>query len=123
MTNQYTRRDFLWQAALAAPALRALARWQEAAADLVIIGGGFGGCAAALAALRRGLRVIMTEETDWIGGQLTQQAVPPDENAWIETIGGTASYRDLRVRLRDYYRAHYPLTDKARTTARLNPGN
>jgi len=123
MTHFLTRRDFLWQTALAAPALRSLVPWQEAAADLVIIGGGFGGCAAALGALRRGLRVIMTEETNWIGGQLTQQAVPPDENAWIETIGGTASYRDLRVRMRDYYRAHYPLTEKARATARLNPGN
>ena len=53
-------------------------------ADVVIIGGGLGGCAAALAALRSGLRVILTEETDWIGGQLTSQAVPPDENRWIE---------------------------------------
>src|SRR6476661_690273 len=56
----------------------------EIAADLVIVGGGFGGCAAALAAARSGLRVVMTEETDWIGGQLTAQAVPLDENAWIE---------------------------------------
>ena len=55
-------------------------RGNELAADLVIIGGGLGGCAAALAAARNGLRVIMTEETDWIGGQLTAQAVPPDEN-------------------------------------------
>src|SRR5215469_5899445 len=61
----------------------------ELAADLVIIGGGLGGCAAALAAARNGLRVIMTEETDWIGGQLTSQAVPPDENPWIETFGAT----------------------------------
>ncbi|MDO8703755.1 MAG: FAD-dependent oxidoreductase, partial [Sulfuricaulis sp.] len=44
-------------------------------ADVVIAGGGLGGCAAALAALRNNLRVIMTEETDWIGGQLTQQGV------------------------------------------------
>src|SRR5690606_24164266 len=43
----------------------------ELSADVVIIGGGLGGCAAALAALRNGLRVVMTEPTDWIGGQLT----------------------------------------------------
>ena len=53
---------------------------KEYKADLAIIGGGLGGCAAALAAARNGLRVILTEETDWIGGQLTSQAVPPDEN-------------------------------------------
>ena len=55
-------------------------------AQIVIIGGGVGGCAAALAAARAGYHVIMTEETDWIGGQLTQQAVPPDEHPWIRAI-------------------------------------
>ena len=54
-------------------------------ADVVIVGGGLGGCATALAACRNGLKVIMTEETDWIGGQVSQQGVPPDEHAWIET--------------------------------------
>ena len=43
----------------------------ELHASLVIAGGGVGGCAAALSALRNGLDVIMTEESDWIGGQLT----------------------------------------------------
>ena len=95
----------------------------EIAADLVIVGGGFGGCAAALAAARSGLGVVMTEETDWIGGQLTAQAVPLDENAWIENSGGTASYRLLRQRIRDYYARNYPLTDAARANPRLNPGN
>src|SRR5688572_10191876 len=51
---------------------------RELSADLAIVGGGFGGCAAALAAARSGLRVVMTEETDWVGGQLTSQAVPLD---------------------------------------------
>lgn len=96
---------------------------RELAADLVIVGGGFGGCAAALAAGRRGLRVIMTEETDWIGGQLTAQAVPLDENAWIESTGGTRSYQALRRRIRDYYTRNFPLTPDARAKARLNPGN
>ena len=95
----------------------------ELTADLVIIGGGLGGCAAALAAARNGLRVIMTEETDWIGGQLTSQAVPPDENPWIETHGGTRSYQELRTRIRDYYRRNFSLTDAARANAQLNPGN
>ena len=52
---------------------------RPALTDLVILGGGLGGVATALAACRNGLQVILTEETDWIGGQLTQQAVPPDE--------------------------------------------
>lgn len=96
---------------------------KELAADLVIIGGGLGGCAAALAAARNGLRVILTEETDWIGGQLTSQAVPPDENPWIETFGGTRSYLELRTRIRDYYKRNFPLTAEARGKVHLNPGN
>lgn len=96
---------------------------KELQADLVIIGGGLGGCAAALAAARNGLRVILTEETDWIGGQLTAQAVPPDENPWIETHGGTRSYQELRTRIRDYYRRNFPLTAAAKAKAQLNPGN
>ncbi len=96
---------------------------REMAADLVIIGGGTGGCAAALAAARSGLRVILTEETDWIGGQLTAQAVPPDENPWIETFGGTRSYLELRNRIREYYRRNFPLTAEARSAPYLNPGN
>ena len=61
--------------------------------DLVIAGGGLGGVATALASLRNGLQVVMTEETDWIGGQLSQQGVPPDEHPWIESHGAPASVR------------------------------
>jgi hypothetical protein len=95
----------------------------ERQADVVIIGGGVGGCAAALAAARAGLRVILTEETDWIGGQLTSQAVPPDEHPWIEQFGATRSYREFRRNVREYYRRNYPLTPAARNAEPFNPGN
>jgi hypothetical protein len=133
-----SRRAFLAHAGIAAGAglfvpgqtpaqPRAQALWDlsgaEHAADVVIVGGGFGGCAAALAAARRGLTVVMTEETDWVGGQLTSQAVPLDENAWIERTGGSRSYRQLRDGIRDFYRRHYPVTAAAAANPRLNPGN
>ena len=95
----------------------------ELRSDVVIIGGGFGGCAAALAACRNGLNVVMTEETDWIGGQVSQQGVPPDEHPWIETHGASASYRTFRNKVREYYRRNYPLTDEARACEFLNPGD
>jgi hypothetical protein len=135
------RRAFLQRMGLAAPLVRtaltgsaALAavpsearpfasRVREMSASLVVLGGGLGGCSAALAAARNGLDVILTEETDWIGGQLTQQAVPPDENKWIETFGGTGSYQALRNGIRNYYKSHYPLTAKAKADPLLNPGN
>jgi len=96
---------------------------RELAADLIILGGGTGGCAAALAACRAGLRVILTEATDWIGGQLTAQAVPPDEHPWIESFGCTRSYREFRDGVRAFYRERYPLTPEARAQRHLNPGN
>ena len=95
---------------------------REQDTDIVIIGAGLGGVAGALAALSMGRCVILTEETEWIGGQVTAQAVPPDEHPWIEEMGCTASYRRLRDGVRDYYRRYYPLTSEARAQPRLNPG-
>ncbi|WP_336214243.1 FAD-dependent oxidoreductase [Nonomuraea sp. LPB2021202275-12-8] len=94
----------------------------EISADAVVVGGGLGGVAAALALLRAGRTVILTEEYDWLGGQLTSQAVPPDEHTWVERFGVTASYRALRDGIRRYYRDHYPLTERARAWQELNPG-
>ncbi|MBY5957352.1 FAD-dependent oxidoreductase [Membranicola marinus] len=96
---------------------------RELSADVAIIGGGLGGCAAALAACRNGLRVILTEETDWIGGQIAQQGVPPDEHGSIETHGAPQSYRDYRDKVRNYYKQNYPMTEEARNRKYLNPGD
>ena len=91
--------------------------------DILIVGGGTGGVAAALSAAARGKRVVLTEETDWIGGQLTSQGVPPDEHPWIESFGCTARYRLFRQRVRQYYQQFYPLRPEARANPRLNPGD
>jgi hypothetical protein len=117
------RREFLRQAGslLALPYAAAAAR--ELRCDVAVIGGGFGGVAAALAAARHGLRVVLTEETDWVGGQTTSQAVPPDEHAWIESFGCTRGYRAYRDAVREYYRRHYPLTEDARSSQYFNPGS
>jgi hypothetical protein len=96
---------------------------REFECDVAVIGASLGGCAAALAALRNGLRVVLTEETEWIGGQITSQAVPPDEHGWIESFGSTEAYRAYRRAVRDYYRRHYPLTEAARARWNLNPGD
>ena len=95
---------------------------RERRADVLIVGGGLGGVAAALAAASRGVDVVMSEPTDWIGGQLTSQAVPPDEHPWIERLGCTATYRALRDGIRAHYRARFPLTAAARAQPHLNPG-
>ena len=115
-----TRRTLLQS--LAAPFMLG-AEGRSLRCDVAVIGGGFGGCAAALGALRNGMRVVMTEETDWIGGQVTSQAVPPDEHPWIESFGGTRAYRQYRTSVREFYKRNYPLTAEARRRAFLNPGD
>ena len=92
-------------------------------ADAVVIGGGVGGFASALSLLKNNKTVILSEETDWIGGQLTQQGVPPDEHQWIEYTGATQAYRDFRNAIRDYYRRNYPLTEEAFNDPFFNPGS
>ncbi|WP_428965969.1 FAD-dependent oxidoreductase [Micromonospora fluostatini] len=88
--------------------------------DVLVVGGGVGGVAAAVAACEGGARVVVVEPYEWIGGQLTSQAVPPDEHRFIETHGSTRAYRRFRQGVRDHYRAWYPLADP---TDLLNPGN
>jgi hypothetical protein len=95
---------------------------QDLQTDVLVVGAGLGGIAAALAAADRGARVVLTEEHPWIGGQLTSQAVPPDEHPWVEQFGVTARYRALRDGIRDVYRRRYPLTAAARAWPELNPG-
>lgn len=95
----------------------------ETTADVLVVGGGVGGVAAACSAARAGRTVVLTEESPWLGGQLTTQAVPPDEHRWIERSGSTGTYRAFRRGVRAYYRSWYPLSDEARRRRHLDPGN
>jgi hypothetical protein len=82
---------------------------EERNCEVLVVGGGTGGIAAALAAARAGRTVCLLEETDWIGGQLTAQGVSAlDEHEHIERFGGTRSYYALREAIRDHYRRLSP---------------
>lgn len=95
---------------------------REYQTGVLVVGGGVGGCACALALANHRIPTILTEPTDWLGGQLTTQAVPPDEHRWIEEKGCTRRYRAYREAVRDFYRRYYPLTETARANPYLNPG-
>src|ERR1700709_1332156 len=65
--------------------------------DILIVGGGTGGTAAALAAASEGPHLCLLAETDWLGGQFTSQGLTmPDENRFIEHFGGTHRYSAFR---------------------------
>ncbi len=90
--------------------------------DVLVVGGGLGGVAAAEALARTGRTVILTEPTSALGGQLTSQGVAcPDENQYIEKNPGcgTRSYREMREALR----ARYAATPGMKKGREKNPGS
>lgn len=64
--------------------------------DLCVVGGGSGGFAAALAAARGGLKVLVVERSGMLGGTATQGGV----NCWEPGCGGTGVPFDLYRRMR-----------------------
>ncbi len=92
--------------------------------DVAVVGGSFGGVAAALAACEAGRTVVLMEASDWIGGQVTSQGVTPlDEHEHIERFGGTARYVEFRERVRRHYRTTDGAPERMPDGAPLNPGN
>lgn len=74
--------------------------------QVLVVGGGLGGVAAAEALAGQGISVILTEPTSHLGGQLTAQGLAvPDENRFIEMENGpgTRRYRELRQEVRAAY--------------------
>ena len=90
--------------------------------DVIVIGASLGGIRAAISSAKMGYKTLLTEEVSWIGGQLTTQAVPPDEHKWIETTGCTRSYREYRNKVRNYYRNHPHIIDELKTKDYFCPG-
>ena len=92
--------------------------------DILVLGGGLGGVAAAVTASRAGYRVCLTEENPWLGGQCTSQGVSTlDEHQYIETFGGTALYYEFRESIRAFYRTNFDLSEKALSAPFFNPGD
>lgn len=91
--------------------------------DIAIIGGSLGGVQAAISASKEGKKVYLCEGTDWVGGQLTTQAVPPDEHKWIEKFGATKSYLEYRNKVRNHYRNLPNINDDIKNKEYFCPGN
>ncbi|MEG4515773.1 MULTISPECIES: FAD-dependent oxidoreductase [unclassified Microcoleus] len=72
-------------------------------ADVLVVGGGTGGTAAAVQAARRGVKTILVSEFPWLGGMLTSAGVcAPDGNelAAFQTGLWGAFLRELQQRQR-----------------------
>lgn len=91
--------------------------------DVIVVGASLGGVMSAYSLAKNNHRVLLIEETDWIGGQLTSQGVPSDEHIFIEETGSTETYRKYRNKVREYYRNHPDIIDELKTTEIFNPGS
>lgn len=69
--------------------------------DLIVVGAGSGGFGAAFAAARAGIKVLLVEKSDWLGGNATRCGV----NVWETGVGGTGIPFDLYKRLKKIPRA------------------
>jgi hypothetical protein len=91
--------------------------------NVLVVGGGMGGVACAIQAAEAGLSVCLTEETDWLGGQMTSQGVSAlDENYLVETSGASLRYQKFRTAIRQHYRLQHRLSTDAAKENYLNPG-
>lgn len=70
--------------------------------DVVVIGAGSGGTAAAIQAARMGASVALIEQSDWIGGQMTGAAVSTMDD---KTLTRTGIYQEFIEKVREYYKA------------------
>lgn len=74
--------------------------------DVIVAGAGTGGWAAAIQASRLGAKVLLVEETDWIGGQMAAAAVTSmDEEGVYEKfpVRERGIYREFHESMVNYY--------------------
>jgi hypothetical protein len=74
--------------------------------DVIVAGGGTGGSAAAIQAARLGASVLLLEETDWIGGQMSAAGVTAMDEAaayGLRIVRERGIYREFHESMAAYY--------------------
>ncbi|MEO0410056.1 MAG: FAD-dependent oxidoreductase, partial [Cyanobacteria bacterium P01_A01_bin.135] len=83
---------------------------QTETCDLLIVGGGLSGSAAAYESLKLGRTVCMSELTDWVGGQISSQGTSALDEARMQRslLFYPAGYNALRQMIADKYGQQNP---------------
>jgi len=73
--------------------------------DLLIVGGGLSGTAAAYQSLQAGHTVCLTEITDWVGGQISSQGTTAldESRRQRQLLFYSEGYKELRSRVEEKY--------------------
>lgn len=69
--------------------------------ELLVLGGGCGGTAAAIQAARLGINTLLVEETPWLGGMVTAAGVSAFDGNKYAVGGGI--FAEFRSMIEDYY--------------------
>lgn len=69
--------------------------------DLLVLGGGCGGAAAAIQAARLGIKTLIVEETPWLGGMVTSAGVSAFDGNKYAVGGGI--FAEIRSMIEEYY--------------------
>ncbi len=108
----YRQITLLLALTLAAPASPASAQVTATPCDILIVGAGLAGSAAAYEALLQGKTVCLTDITDWLGGQISSQGTSAFDEAQRQRA--LAFYPKGYLELRDRLETHY---------GKANPGD
>ena len=92
--------------------------------EIAVIGASLGGVLAAWRAAQAGRSVLLVAQHACLGGQMTAQAVPPDEHPWVELDAASRSYLAFRRDIRAHFRLQPGFLDRSAMTPGLtNPGD
>lgn len=73
--------------------------------DVIIAGGGSSGIASSIQMKRGGLKVLIIEETDWLGGQMTAAGVSTMDEGLKELERENGLYAEFASRIKQYYQS------------------
>ncbi len=76
--------------------------------DIIIVGGGAGGTSAAVESSRNGVKTLLIEETNWLGGMLTSAGVSAVDGNYKLPSGFWGEFKDSLV-------SHYGSSDALKT--------
>ncbi|MCD6557821.1 MAG: FAD-dependent oxidoreductase, partial [Candidatus Aenigmarchaeota archaeon] len=86
---------------------------EEINCDVIVVGGGSGGTAAAIQSARLGAKTCLIEETSWLGGMVSSAGIVRFDGAHRETVS-TGIFDEFKEKILEYYNngADMPLNCK-----------
>ena len=72
--------------------------------DAIVVGGGIGGVSSSIQMARQGLKVLIIEKTDWLGGQMTAAGVSTMDEGIKPIERSNGIYSEFAQKIESYYK-------------------